>query len=365
MTPSSNLLSPDDPTAVRDVLRDYYGKQLKQTEDLTQSACCTDAIHERFKPIVSLLPDEVVARHYGCGCPVPLDDLAGLTALDLGAGAGVDVFVLSKLVGPKGHVHGVDMTDEQLDVARRNAPEVAKRFGFCSSNVTFHKGYIETCEAIADASVDLVISDCVVNLSPRKDLVLATIRRVLKEGGEFYISDIVADRRVPEGIANDPEMVAECLGGAMYEHDFMQAIKDAGFADPRIVERQVLQTEAMGTPIVFSSITVRAQKFSQPLEPRCEDYGQTATYLGTFPGCPARYLLDQAHLFERGRPTPVCSNTARMLTETRLAKAFTVSEPIAHFGPFDCSPLPANVIALAQSAAPAPAVAPAPKTGCC
>ncbi|MCA8923581.1 MAG: methyltransferase domain-containing protein [Planctomycetes bacterium] len=367
MTPTPSLLSQDDPQAVRDVLRDYYGKHLQSSADLSQKACCTDDIQARFRPIMSALPDEVVARHYGCGCPVPLDDLEGLTALDLGSGAGVDVFVLSKLVGPSGHVHGVDMTAEQLEVARRNAPVVAERFGFARPNVTFHEGYIETCDAIADASIDLVISDCVVNLSPRKDLVLGAIRRVLKEGGEFYISDIVADRRVPERIANDPEMIAECLGGALYEHDFMDAIKDAGFLDPRVVERKVLQTEALGIPIVFSSVTVRAQKFSRPLDRRCEDYGQTATYLGTFSGCPARYVYDDHHVFERGRPTPVCRNTARMLSETRLAKGFQVSAPLQHFGLFDCSPRPGGALLAAsfQLANPAPQAAPAKAGGCC
>ncbi|MEZ6188170.1 MAG: methyltransferase domain-containing protein [Planctomycetota bacterium] len=358
MSPTPNLLAPDDPTTVRQVLRDYYGKRLQTNDDLTQKACCTDAIQDRFKPIMALLPDEVVSKHYGCGCPIPLDDLTGLTALDLGSGAGVDVFVLSKLVGERGHVHGVDMTDEQLDVARRHAPGVAERFGFARPNTTFHKGYIETCEAIADASVDLVISDCVINLSPRKDLVLGTIWRVLKEGGELYVSDIVSDRRVPEHLAEDEEMVAECLGGALYEQDFLDALADAGFRDARIVERQVLQTEAKGTPIVFSSVTVRAQKFTQPLDRRCEDYGQTATYLGGFSSCPARYLFDRTHVFERGRPTPVCRNTARMLGETRLGKAFQVTPPVAHFGPFNCSGAPA-LIELR------PAPAPAPKSGCC
>lgn len=326
----------------REFLKEYYGQTLQSSQDLTQKACCTDATARQYADTIALLPDEVVTRHYGCGCPLPVDDLRGLVCLDLGSGAGVDAFILSRLVGPEGHVHGVDMTDEQLDVSRRNAPAIAERFGFASPNTTFHKGFIETADAIPDGSVDLVISDCVINLSPRKDLVFATIRRVLKEGGEFYISDIVSDRRVPPSIAADPELVAECLGGALYEHDWFDLMKDCGFMDPRVVERAVLQTDVHGQPIVFSSLTVRAQKFSEPLDRRCEDYGQTATYLGSFERSPARFAYDDHHVFERDRPVPVCRNTARMLSGTRLRHAFRVTEPIKHFGLFECGPSPAG-----------------------
>ena len=321
-----------------DYLREYYGRTLSSKADLTEQTCCTTATEERFKAVMRQLPDEVLSRHYGCGCPIPADDLRGLTCLDLGSGAGVDAFILSALVGPDGHVHGIDMTDEQLEVARNAAPVVAERLGFAAPNTTFHKDFIETAESIADASIDLVISDCVVNLSPRKDLVLQTIRRVLKDGGELYISDIVADRRLPEAITQDEQLVAECVGGALYEHDFLDLLRDTGFADPRIVERTVLQRDVKGIPSTFTSITVRAQKFAQPLDRRCEDYGQWATYNGAFESCPARFLYDDHHVFERGRPTPVCRNTARMLSETRLQRGFDVSAPLQHFGLFDCGP---------------------------
>ncbi|RMG18395.1 MAG: methyltransferase domain-containing protein [Planctomycetota bacterium] len=325
---------------LRGYLREYYGRRLQHNGDLTEQACCTDATAARHADTIALLPDEVVRRHYGCGCPLPEDDLSGLTCLDLGSGAGVDAFILSRLVGPEGHVHGIDMTLEQLEVARKHAPAVARAFGFERPNTTFHEGFIETAEAIADASIDLVISDCVINLSPRKDLVIETIARVLREGGELYVSDIVADRRVPESLASDPRLVAECLGGALYLHDFLDLLRDAGFGDPRIVESRVLQTDVAGEPIEFRSVTVRAQKFAQPLDRRCEDYGQLATYTGAFPRCPARFRYDDHHVFERGRPTPVCRNTARMLSETRLAKGFQVTPPLRHFGLFDCAPRP-------------------------
>ena len=178
------------------------------------------------------------------------------------------------------------------------------------------------------------------NLSPRKDLVFKTIGRVLKEGGEFYISDIVTDRRVPKKIQNDPKLIAECLGGAEYEHDYLDFMKDAGFIDPRIVKRVEVQRDVAKEPIVFYSITVRAFKFSSktPLDRRCEDYGQIAIYDGGIKNQPARFVFDDHHVFEAHKPTRVCRNTARMLNETRLAKYFEVTKEIKHFGLFPCGP---------------------------
>jgi hypothetical protein len=119
-------------------------------------------------------------------------------------------------------------------------------------------------------------------------------------------------------------------------------MKDCGFGDPRIMTRRVVQNEAMGEPIVFCSLTVRAFKFEQPLDRRCEDYGQFATYNASLPGSPARFIFDDHHVFEAHRPTAVCRNTARMLSETRLAKHFEVSSPVKHFDEFPCGPTPAT-----------------------
>jgi len=328
--------------SVRENLRHYYGRHLEKSSDLTQNACCTTETSEKHVDILKLIPDAVKERHYGCGCPIPDDDLSGLTVLDLGSGAGVDAFIASYKVGPDGFVHGIDMTDEQLAVANGHADEVARNFGFPKRNTAFHKDFIEVADSIADNSIDLVISDCVINLSPRKDLVYGTIARVLKPGGEVYVSDIAADRRVPDHVRNNPEMLAECLGGALYVHDWFDMMKDCGFGDPRIMTRRMVQNEAMGEPLVFCSLTVRAFKLEQPLDRRCEDFGQVATYKASSPGSPARFIFDDHHIFEAHRPTAVCRNTARMLTETRLGKHFEVSAPIKHFGEFPCGPEPAT-----------------------
>lgn len=326
---------------VRSMLQEYYGKHLKSASDLSQKACCTDETQRRYSEILELIPAEVKERHYGCGCPIPEDDLTGLSVLDLGSGAGVDSFILSFLTGAEGKVYGIDMTDEQLTIARANASLVCSRFGYNKPNVIFHKDFVETATEIRDSSVDLVVSDCVVNLSPRKDLVFKTISRVLKEGGEFYISDIVSDRRVPKTIKNDPELIAECLGGAEYEHDYLDLMKDAGFPDPRIVKRLEVQRDVANEAILFYSITVRAFKFSsQPLDRRCEDYGQFAVYNGKVRKQPTRFVFDDHHIFEVQKPTAVCRNTARMLKETRLGKYFEITNEIKHFGLFQCSSAP-------------------------
>jgi SAM-dependent methyltransferase len=325
---------------LRAYLRNYYGKVLQRTEDLEKKACCADTTALRYPEIVKLIPLEVKERNYGCGCSIPGDDLAGLSVLDLGSGSGLDAFIIARLVGPEGRVYGIDMTGEQLAVARRNIQPAMSAFGFREANVEFHEGYIETADAIPDESIDLVISDCTINLSPLKAQVVNTIYRVLRDGGEMYISDIAADRRVPEKIRQDRHLVAECLGGALYEHDWFDLLRDSGFGDPRIISRRLVEEDVLGQPIRFYSITLRAFKFAEPLDRRCEDYGQTAVYLGSMPQCPGRFVLDDHHVFEAGRPAAVCRNTARMLSETRLGRHFSVTRPIQHFGLFPCGPAP-------------------------
>ncbi|NNC54105.1 MAG: methyltransferase domain-containing protein, partial [Pseudomonadales bacterium] len=178
-----------------DHVKDYYGKTLQSSDDLQTDACCTlDAPPAHLQGIFTKLHDEVVKRYYGCGLVAP-SALHGLRILDLGSGSGRDVYVLSALVGEQGSVVGVDMTDEQLAVARQYREFHADAFGHANSNVEFHKGYIEKLDALgfADNSFDLIISNCVINLSPDKDAVLQQAYRLLKPGGEMYFSDVYAD----------------------------------------------------------------------------------------------------------------------------------------------------------------------------
>lgn len=323
-------------------VKNYYGEVLKSSADLQTSACCVaEAMPAHLSAILRDIHPEVRDRFYGCGSPLP-PALEGATVLDLGCGSGRDCYLLSSLVGPDGRVIGIDMTDEQLAVARRHVDYHAEKFGH--ANVQFRHGYIEDLAGagIADASVDLVVSNCVLNLSPDKPRVFAEIFRVLKPGGELYFSDVFADRRIPAALAADPLLLGECLGGALYVEDFRRLMAQAGCQDARVVSSTPL---ALNNPEVerkigfvrFQSMTIRA--FKLDLEDRCEDFGQVATYLGTVPEHPHAFDLDDHHHLETGRPMLVCGNTADMLGKSRYGRHFRiVSEKTRHFGLFDCAP---------------------------
>jgi arsenite methyltransferase len=330
---------------IKGFVSEYYGKLLGSSADLKTNACCaTGAPPNWIASRLANVHPEVASRFYGCGFPIP-HGLSGATVLDLGCGSGRDVYVLAQLVGPDGHVHGVDMTPEQLDVARRTASWHAERFRYARSNTSFHEGYIEDLRSLGfgDGSVDVIISNCVVNLSPRKELVLAEAYRVLKHGGELYLSDVVADRRLPEDIASDPVLYSECLGGALYEADFVRLAKRAGFIDPRVVSRAPIAvrsselTDKVGAAR-FSSVTYRLFKLPG-LDDQCEDYGQSAVYRGGVEGAEWLFWLDDHHAFERGRPERVCANTAAMLSETRFSRWFAITGARdQHYGAFPCGP---------------------------
>ena len=329
-------------TTIHDEVREYYGRTLAGSDDLH-----TDAPHCEAVPppkyvldVMPLIADEIVARFYGCGSPIP-PALEGATVLDLGCGTGRDVYVLSKLVGPTGHVIGVDMTPEQLEVAERYQQEQAERFGFEESNVEFRLGYIEDLAAIGieDESIDLVVSNCVVNLSPFKELVMNEVYRVLKPGGELYFSDVYASRRLPDELRDDPVLHSECLGGATYAEDFRQLMRRAGWPhvvwtvdDPMYVGDLAIETRVGFTS--FRSRTIRAIK-CDGLEETEEDYGQHATYLGGMPEMPRYFDFDSELRFVKGKPRAVSGNTARMLEASRYGKYFEVSPARLHRGAFN------------------------------
>ncbi|MBK6686442.1 MAG: methyltransferase domain-containing protein [Deltaproteobacteria bacterium] len=338
-------------------VRDYYGRVLASSADLQTNACCASGappnwIAERL----ALIHPDVSARFYGCGFPIP-QALAGRVVLDLGCGTGRDVFVAAQLVGPAGRVIGLDMTAAQLELARSTEAWHAERFGYKEPNTQFLQGYIEDLKSagISDAQVDLVISNCVVNLSPRKDLVLLEAHRVLKPGGELYLSDVFVDRRLPTGLSHDPVLHAECLGGALYQGDFVSMAKRAGFLDPRIMSSANITInnpkirERVGAA-QFRSVTYRLFKLAG-LDDQCEDYGQSAIYRGGIEGAGAVYWLDDHHAFERDRPERICANTASMLADTRLAPHFQIlGERVTHFGLFPCGPtMAASIHSTAES----------------
>jgi arsenite methyltransferase len=337
-------------TQAHDNLKKYYGKVLSKSADLKTNACCCDtaSMPAHVREALSLIHPEITERFYGCGSPIP-PLLEGKTVLDLGCGTGRDAYILSKLVGETGHVIGVDMTDEQLDVARRHISQQTEIFGYQKANIEFRQGFIEDLAAIgiADNSVDIVVSNCVINLSPDKQAVFREIFRVLKPGGELYFSDIFADRRIPETLKNDPVLHGECLGGAMYIEDFRRLLSKLGCPDHRKTSESVVsidnpEIESRIGFANFSSVTVRAFNLDS-LEDICEDFGQVATYQGTIAGHPHHFDLDDHHRFFTGKPMLVCGNTAAMLSETRFGAHFTVTgDRTTHFGAFDCKPAPAG-----------------------
>ncbi len=326
--------------STHEIVKRYYGKELQGTKDLKTAACCSPLeIPDYVKEILFLIPEEVMEKYYGCGSPVPLV-LKGLKVLDIGCGTGRDCYVLSKLVGEDGFVYGIDMTEEQIRVAEKYRDEMKEKFGYSKGNVRFIHDYIENLKKhFREDALDLVVSNCVFNLIDDKEGVLKQIYSILKEGGEFYFSDIYADRRLPDWMKKEPVLVGECLGGALYWRDFERMAKRVGFYDPRIVSKRVVEInnddiKALVGNIKFYSITYRLWKV-HGIEDACEDYGHIAIYKGGIKESPFSFTLDAAHHFEKDKPERICGNTALILSRTRLKDHFSIIGDFnSHFGDF-------------------------------
>jgi SAM-dependent methyltransferase len=309
-------------------VQNYYGKELTNSSDLKTNACCTlTAPPAYILAALNEVHDEVQMKYYGCGLTIP-NEVKGLRILDLGSGSGRDCYIASKLVGENGSVVGVDMTKEQLDVANKYVNYHTEKFGYKKPNVEFIEGNIEALDTLGfeEASFDLIISNCVINLAVDKQKVLNDAFRLLKPGGELYFSDVYSDRRVPQDLQKDPVLWGECLSGALYWNDFLNFAKKAGFTDPRAVENKPITIdnkaleEKVGL-IRFFSVTYRLFKL-EGLESDCEDYGQAVAYKGSIEGEMAAFDLDDHHHFPTGKIMTVCGNTYKMLNETRFKKHF-------------------------------------------
>ena len=318
--------------------------------------------------LLEVLPPEIIERDYGCGDPSRFVQ-RGDRVLDLGSGAGKICYMASQLAGAEGRVIGVDATPEMLDLARRHRADVAARIGW--DNVEFRKGHIqdlaldlEQLDAwlaanpvrgtddlerlraeeqrlrreeplIADASVDLVLSNCVLNLVAGEDKrrLFAEIARVLARGGRCAISDIVSDEDVPLELQNDPELWSGCISGALREDRFLDAFAEAGLYG---VEIAAYQSEpwAVVAGIEFRSMTVTAWKGK---EGPCRDYNEAVVYRGPW----KRVVDDDGHVLERGVRTAVCRKTFEIYTRPPYAASF---EPVPPSRPvsdadsidFDC-----------------------------
>ena len=327
---------------IRKQVSDYYGRILGGSGDLKTNACCTSSAPPKYvRDILPQIKEEILSKFYGCGSPISMG-LKGCTVLDLGCGTGRDVFILSKLAGQEGMVHGVDMTPEQIRVAQKYQQEQAEIFGFSRANTCFHLGYIEDLKSlgIEDESIDVVTSNCVINLSPFKELIFSEIYRVLKEGGELCFSDVFADRRLPEEVKNDPVMLGECMGGAMYFEDFRRLMEKCGFSAYYVVDKTPIQPNdfeiaRMVGDIKFFSCTIRAFK-CRGLEDREENYGHSATYLGTMEENRRYFDFDENYRFIKGKPLGISGNVAKILKTSRLKEHFQVEgDGSVHYGLFN------------------------------
>jgi SAM-dependent methyltransferase len=324
-----------------EVVKNYYGKVLKSSQDLKTSACCDGgAVPWHLEDLLANVHEDVRAKYYGCGIVVPAA-LANARVLDLGSGSGRDAYLIAQMVGAEGEVVGVDMTDEQLAMANTHIDWHMDRFGYQRPNVRFLKGYIEKLGELGlpPASFDVVVSNCVINLSVDKLAVLRGAFDLLKPGGELYFADVYCDRRLPDHVKADPLLYGECLGGALYWNDFLPMAKQAGFLDPRLVTSRPITVEnaamrAKLGPARFFSATYRLFKLDG-LEAACEDYGQAVIYKGTVPQESEVFQLDGHHHIECGKVFPVCGNTWRMLADTRFAPHFDfIGDFSTHYGIF-------------------------------
>jgi SAM-dependent methyltransferase len=274
------------------------------------SLCCPTAYDPK---LLEAIPDEILERDYGCGNPSEYLR-AGETILDLGSGSGKVCFIASQVVGPEGGVIGVDMNDAMLSLARRSAPEVARRIGY--GNVSFKKARIQDLALdleqldlylrnkpvrsaadlarlevesahlrrksplVASGSIDVVVSNCVLNLVPAdaKPQLFAEICRVLRRGGRAVISDIVSDEEVPARLQSDPELWSGCVSGSLREDRLLEAFEEAGFYGIEIAERGDQPWRTV-EGIEFRSITVIAYKGK---EGPCFDQKHAVIYRGPF-----------------------------------------------------------------------------------
>lgn len=353
MTPDSSTL---------DVVRTRYAAGARaQVPEL----CCPISYDAR---LLEVLPKEIIERDYGCGDPSRFVR-RGDVVLDLGSGSGKICYMASQLVGPTGRVIGVDATAEMLALARSHRDEVGRRIGW--TNVEFRHGLIQdlaldrdelervlsehpvetladldalrAVEArlrrerplVADESVDLVLSNCVLNLvdNSEKTRLFREIHRVLKGGGRCAISDIVCDEDVPEHLQRDPELWSGCVSGAMREDRFLRAFSDAGLYGVSIASYQK-EPWAVVEGIEFRSMTVLAYKGK---EGPCLEHNEAVIYNGPW----KQVFDDDGHMFKRGERTAVCRKTFAILSREPYAAETTPVPPLVRIlddeaAPFAC-----------------------------
>ena len=341
------------------IYNDVSERYAKGAQAREESLCCPV---DYDRELLKLLPQEIIEKDYGCGDPSRYVR-EGDTVLDLGSGGGKICYMAAQLVGEAGRVIGVDMTDDMLALARKHQGDMAQKLG--SDRVEFKKGYIQNlaldiektdafltqypvndalglrafedwktqqCREtplIADASVDLVISNCVLNLVAEQDRkqMISEIFRVLKPGGRVAISDIVADESVPEHLKNDAALWSGCISGAFHERDFLQAFIDSGFVGASYDKWDASPWQVV-EGIEFRSVTLTAIK---PSKAELYDGGHAVLYKGPY----AKIYDDLGNVYLRGERMAASKRTHDLLMAAPYAENFIgiePSEPVNHGG---------------------------------
>lgn len=333
---------------VRDGVQDRYGAGAQAVE---AALCCPIDYNPQY---LEIIPQDVLDRDYGCGDPSRYVR-EGDTVLDLGSGGGKICFIASQIVGPKGRVIGVDMTDEMLELARTNAPIIAERVGY--ANVEFRRGHIEDLKLdldaldkwlaknpvasardmeamdaeilrmkseltmIPDNSIDVIVSNCVLNLvsDSKKKQLFGEMFRVLKVGGRVAVSDIISDEDSPEALKQDERLWSGCISGALTERGFIEALEDAGFHGIT-VDKFETEPWQIVEGIEYRSATYLAYKGKQG---ECLEKNQALIYKG-----PWRQIQDDdGHVFMRGERSAVCEKTFNLMQREPYADMFYTVEP--------------------------------------
>ena len=297
----------------------------KKVEEL----CCPVVYDKKY---LEILPEEILERDYGCGNPSAYLK-SGETVLDLGSGGGKICYIAAQVVGAQGHVIGVDMNDDMLALANKYKREIGEKLGY--HNVEFHKGRIQELSMIADGTIDVIISNCVLNLvEPQaKEQLFREMFRVLKRGGRAVISDIVSDETVPEAMLHDPELWSGCISGAFQERELLTAFEKAGFHGMTLLKRDEKPWRTV-EGIEFRSLTTAAYKGKQG---PCWETNKAVIYKGPW----SHVRDDDNHVYERGIPTAVCEKTFQLLVSGPYTGQFEPVLPRAGIAEgaksFDCS----------------------------
>ncbi|MDB6018765.1 MAG: Methyltransferase type 11 [Pedosphaera sp.] len=356
-----------NPLRTESAVKGRYAAAAKAPE---AALCCPVDYDPQF---LKIIPREVIEKDYGCGDPSRYLK-PGETVLDLGSGTGKICFIAAQVVGPTGRVIGVDMTDDMLEVARRNAPMVAEKLGY--ANVEFHKGRIQDLALdlelldrdlkeqpitdantflaaderagelrvrhplVAKASVDVVVSNCVLNLveARAKRQLFEEIFRVLRNGGRAVISDIVADEAVPANLQNDPELWSGCISGALTEEEFLHAFAEAGFYGIQIVKRDSTPWRTVAG-IEFRAVTVAAYKCEPGLG---LERNQAVVYLGPF----KEVVDDDNRRLKRGLRYAVSDQTYQRYQKEPYQQFFACIDPATPVTPETAQPFDDSVMVL-------------------